>query len=373
MIIPYRADVPMARRPVANHLIIAVACVVYALQVWCGPEAWRRFVLTSLEPVGLFGSMWLHANVFHLAGNMVFLWVFGNAVCSKLGNGKYVLAYIGLGLAGDACHLALDGCPSLGASGAISGVVGLYLILYPFNKVSCVWVFSIFYVKSFKVGGLWLIAFRALFDVAGVWLGLGGVAYWAHLGGTAAGAALGLVLLLGRWVKMESYEESLLQFLEIQEKAPVPDLDSWWSDNCPATRLDRVMAVRPKRASTYPRPRLAASRERARAASARSPRAGGGPRLSQRCRCGWEVRVPLSLVGTKTRCPICSNVMEIRMPGEAGAGRARQVKARRGARRASFEPRGPACPERPVTRSRSRAASTLAPAGAASASRAHPG
>ena len=209
MLIPYQVDVPMSRWPYMNFLLIGVVSLVsLAALMGVGEISGRQMVLTGWSPAGMFGHMLLHADMVHLIGNMLFLWVFGNAVCAKITNTVYLPFFVALGLVAAATHNLLDGAPAIGASGAINGVVGMYLILYPTNNVSCLWIFG-FHGNTFSVSGMWLILFWLLFDIFGAVVGAGGVAYWAHLGGFFMGAGVAALMLARGWITMTQYERSL--------------------------------------------------------------------------------------------------------------------------------------------------------------------
>ena len=102
----------------------------------------RPYILDGFALKGLFGYMWLHGGILHLLGNMLFLWIFGNAVCAKIGNLRYIPAYLGLGIVAGISHLIFTGGSSLGASGAINGIVGMFLVFFPQNEITCYWIFS---------------------------------------------------------------------------------------------------------------------------------------------------------------------------------------------------------------------------------------
>ncbi|MHC4912636.1 MAG: rhomboid family intramembrane serine protease, partial [Planctomycetota bacterium] len=231
MIIPWKVDVPQDRWPVANYLIIAVCVGVFVLvgylfyQMYAeqaeegvdeveaeAPGFIEPYVLDGFSVTGLFGHMWLHAGLLHLLGNMLFLWVFGNAVCAKLGNIVYLPVYLALGAFAGAAHLVFQGGAAVGASGAINGVVGMYLVFFPQNDVSCVFILWLFplmirpYIRAFTVSGYWLILFWLAFDIGGVIRGGGRVAYFAHGGGFAAGFLLAILMLKMRWVIMDRWE-----------------------------------------------------------------------------------------------------------------------------------------------------------------------
>lgn len=99
MFIPYRVDVPMHRWPISNFVIIALAVVAFIYQSSLSDDELWPLILNGWRPLGLFAHMWLHGDWLHLIGNMLFLWVFGNAVCAKVGNLVYPVLYVAFGLA----------------------------------------------------------------------------------------------------------------------------------------------------------------------------------------------------------------------------------------------------------------------------------
>src|SRR5262245_33234172 len=148
----------------------------------------------------LFTSMFMHANVMHLGGNMLYLWIFGDNVEGRLGHVGYLAAYLATGLVAGTIHGIMDpasAVPSLGASGAISGVQGLYLVAYPKNRVRLLLLFFPF-VRVVLVPALWIILFWFVLNdlLPSLTRGadVGGVAHRAHLGGAAAGIVLCLAL-----------------------------------------------------------------------------------------------------------------------------------------------------------------------------------
>lgn len=148
--------------------------------------------------VDLFASMFLHAGLLHLAGNMLFLWIYGNNVEHRLGRFGYLLAYLGTGIAATLTFAWLSGpsmIPMAGASGAISGLLGLYFLMFPRNKVKIfVFLFPLlattWMVPARIVLGLYVLVDNLLPMVFGAG---GGVAYGAHLGGFVAGLLLAVV------------------------------------------------------------------------------------------------------------------------------------------------------------------------------------
>jgi membrane associated rhomboid family serine protease len=144
----------------------------------------------------LLTSMFMHSGWAHIGGNMLFLWIFGDNVEHRLGTARFVLFYLAAGLLADAAQILVSTnsvIPTLGASGAISGVLGAYLVLYPTNRVT-VWAWGIFSVPAVAMIGVWIvIQFVNGLGSFAISQESGGVAYWAHVGGFAAGLVTGFV------------------------------------------------------------------------------------------------------------------------------------------------------------------------------------
>lgn len=152
--------------------------------------------------VSLFLSLFLHGGWLHLLGNMLFLWVYGDNVEARLGRLKYLLAYLGMGVAATLAFAAFQldsSAPLIGASGAISGVLGAYFWWFPKNRVKLL-VILFFFVDVWRVPARWVLGIYLVWDnIVPVLFGgpgEGGVAYGAHIGGFAAG--LVMAMLLGR-------------------------------------------------------------------------------------------------------------------------------------------------------------------------------
>jgi len=154
----------------------------------------------------IFSSMFIHGGLLHFAGNMMFLWVFGDNIEDRLGHVKYLLFYLLAGVAAALSQLAVDPhsqVPLVGASGAISGVMGAYLLLYPYNRVKVLVVF--YFITVVQLPAMYILGFWFLLQVInglGV-LGLSAqvnVAFFAHIGGFLAGGVLaaGYLVLTGQ-------------------------------------------------------------------------------------------------------------------------------------------------------------------------------
>jgi membrane associated rhomboid family serine protease len=146
----------------------------------------------------ILSAMFMHGGLGHIGGNMLYLWIFGDNVEHRFGAIPFLLFYLASGLAATFAQIALDPSsviPNLGASGAISGVLGAYLVLFPRNKVHALFFYSVVSVPAVLAIGLWIA--MQLFSG---WGSLqtpsagGGIAYGAHIGGFAAGVVLALVM-----------------------------------------------------------------------------------------------------------------------------------------------------------------------------------
>jgi membrane associated rhomboid family serine protease len=155
------------------------------------------------EFLTLISSQFLHGGWSHLLGNMLFLWIFGNNIEDKLGRVKYLVFYLGCGiLAGLAQWVFSQGSmiPSLGASGAIAGVMGAYILRFPQAPIrTLIPPFFVFSVPALLYLGIWFVqqafySFASLKPTTHVGMEEGGVAYWAHAGGFVVGALLGYLL-----------------------------------------------------------------------------------------------------------------------------------------------------------------------------------
>ncbi len=172
-------------------------------------------VTTYLTPyVTLLTSMFMHGGIAHIAGNMLFLWIFGDNVEDVLGKGRYLVFYLLCGLVASLAQVALTAVlssafsdpemmlvPSLGASGAISGVLGGYLVLFPNKRVMVLMFRFLTWVPAWVAIGMWFV-FQVIssLGVLGEGSQMGGVAYGAHMGGFVFGLALVKVFAMGRTV-----------------------------------------------------------------------------------------------------------------------------------------------------------------------------
>lgn len=212
--IPIRDENPTRRFPLITIALIAANCVAFLYQLSLGPALSQELVFTrglvpwivvhlpelgagAVIPVtsSFFTSMFLHGDLFHLLGNMLFLWVFADNVEDRMGRGRFLIFYLICGLAAALAQIAAlpsSRVPMVGASGAISGVLGAYMLLFPHARVLTVIPIFIFLhfirLPALVVLGMWFL-FQVLYSV---WSdpSRGGVAWYAHIGGFVAGLVL---------------------------------------------------------------------------------------------------------------------------------------------------------------------------------------
>jgi membrane associated rhomboid family serine protease len=225
-VVPLRDDNPTRITPYVTYGLIAANILVFLYELTLEPQQLEGFFrvaavvpcqLSSTCPntVGyqqipewltLVTSQFLHGGFLHLAGNMLFLWIFGNNVEDKLGHVKYLIFYITCGVLASLSQWffsANSAIPSLGASGAIAGVLGAYVLRFPQAKVLTLVPLGIF-LTTFRIPALFFLGFwflqQALYGVASlnaptnIGMESGGIAYWAHAGGFVFGAILGPLL-----------------------------------------------------------------------------------------------------------------------------------------------------------------------------------
>lgn len=190
--------------PLVTYALIAINVIVFFLELSGGDEfiyAWSfvpvRFFSSPVESmITLFTSMFLHAGWLHLGGNMLYLLIFGDNVEDRFGHFKFLIFYILCGLAAGLAQFAVSmftDNPTLGASGAIAGVLAAYLILFPGRRVRVLLAAWIVNLPALLVIGAWIViqlvsGLGTLSDTTST----GGVAYMAHIGGFAAGLLLTL-------------------------------------------------------------------------------------------------------------------------------------------------------------------------------------
>tara|TARA_X000001036_G_scaffold178726_1_gene169216 strand:+ start:83 stop:733 length:651 start_codon:yes stop_codon:yes gene_type:complete len=206
MLFPYKDDNPRILIPYVTYGIIAINILVFVIQFNLGISSQMAeenfiysfgFIPANFSFITIFTSMFLHGGFSHIMGNMWFLWVFGDNVEGVLGHAKYALFYILCGVAATISQLLINPAstiPMVGASGAIAGVLGMYMIRFPKANVH-VFAFIIIFFTTFRIPALFVLGFW-FFNQLTNGLGslgfntTGGVAWFAHIGGFIAGIML---------------------------------------------------------------------------------------------------------------------------------------------------------------------------------------
>ncbi|MDA8241686.1 MAG: rhomboid family intramembrane serine protease [Nitrospiraceae bacterium] len=220
--IPYKDDNPTKTTPFVTLVIIALNIAVFVLQLLSprGSQqiaydygAIPQYILHFHSdqpipaPLTIFTSMFMHGGLMHIGGNMLYFWIFGNNIEDRIGHVRFVFFYLFCGVAAAYAHaLSSPGSaiPMIGASGAIAGVLGAYLLLFPSARVHTI-VFFGFFVQVIRIPALIVIGFWAIIQfVSGLvgqgMLHQGGTAWFAHVGGFLAG-----LITIKLWLPRRNY------------------------------------------------------------------------------------------------------------------------------------------------------------------------
>ncbi len=201
-------------RPYVTFALVVINCAIFLLElVWLSQGDLNRIIIThgynacriGTDPLGdvlasIVTSMFLHGGWAHLLGNMLFLWIFGGRVEEYFGHRNFLIFYLASGLGATIAfqltnnHICI---PAIGASGAISGVLGAFIVLYPNVKVKTIVVFFRFLFATYDIRALYMLGYWFIIQLFYGILSLqpngaafGGIAFWAHIGGFIAGVAI---------------------------------------------------------------------------------------------------------------------------------------------------------------------------------------
>jgi membrane associated rhomboid family serine protease len=215
-LIPIRATIPSKRFPFVTILLIVANALVFIFELSLGERLGNFIAAFGMSPaqvridaaqhsyfwvvVPFFTSVFLHGGWLHLLGNMLYLWIFGDNVEDKMGHGRFALFYILCGLAGSVLQFSMNSSstiPTIGASGAIAGVLGSYFLLFPKSKIVTLvpifFFFTFIEIPAVLFLGFWFLMqfFYGTLALDGqTSADIGGVAWWAHVGGFASGLIL---------------------------------------------------------------------------------------------------------------------------------------------------------------------------------------
>ena len=216
MLLPLKDDNPTRITPYVTFVLIGLNLVGFFMELQTpSAEAQRKLIMSMgaipvrffyetrvpdyfLPPwMTIFTCLFLHAGWLHLGSNMLYLWIFGNNIEEYLGHARFAVFYLLSGIVATWGHMLLNQSsqiPLIGASGAIAGVLGAYLVLYPRHQVLCLF-FLFFFIQMVKLPALWVLGFWFVIQLFQGTLSLGGtgsdsVAWFAHVGGFLAGFLL---------------------------------------------------------------------------------------------------------------------------------------------------------------------------------------
>jgi membrane associated rhomboid family serine protease len=342
MFVPYEVDAPFDRRPVVNWLVISLIVLVFILQVVTSEKQAaakpKKGINTPLEEMfreseiqkatakqeekkpavagpmvrfalngwglGLFTYIWLHGGVLRgvvrVVVNLIFLWPFGNAVCAKIGNKLYLLFYLGFGLLAGVIHLLLSDRMAVGADSVICGIVGIYIVLFPEDTMSC--FFLLPRPMAVSISGGWVVALWFIFDILESALGGQSTTYCAHILCAGAGAGLAILMLKKKWLVMESDEKSLLQMLSKKEEKE-EEKGKGGEKKGEEQESKEVEAV-----EKQPAPAERARQEPPKAAPEAVKAEDDFIRF--KCECGHRIKVHKRDAGKAGRCPKCMRWVE---------------------------------------------------------------
>jgi membrane associated rhomboid family serine protease len=217
---PLKDENPVRRRPILTYALIVINTGIFVGTFLTGTFD-RAIEIYGMRPAEvlegkqlhtLFTSMFMHGGILHILFNMWYLWIFADNVEDVLGRGKFLLFYFGTGLVASFAHAFTNPgsmTPTIGASGAISGVLAAYMLLYPWARVYAA-VILFYFIHLITIPAVAMIAFwfvLQVFSASVVWLsGIStGIAYLAHIGGFLAG----LLFILPLWMKLRKRSRSI--------------------------------------------------------------------------------------------------------------------------------------------------------------------
>ncbi|MCL4456121.1 MAG: rhomboid family intramembrane serine protease [Nitrospirae bacterium] len=222
--IPFKDDNPTQTFPFVTISLIVINCIVFIWELsspagiqkiayFYGAIPHSLISFESVQPVpvaaSIFTSIFLHGGFFHLAGNMLYLWIFGNNIEDSVGHFKFFIFYLLSGIIAAYSHALTDAhstIPMIGASGAVSGILGAYILLFPHARVSTLLFFGFFWqivrIPAVFVIGFWIVIQVINGLLSKGMLNQGGVAWFAHIGGFLAG-----LITIKLWLPRKRHEK----------------------------------------------------------------------------------------------------------------------------------------------------------------------
>jgi len=302
-VIPYSVDASLDHRPVVNWIAFGGIILAFIVKTRVPAGAIEPFVLQNWSLLGLIAHSWLHINPVHWVLNLLFLWPFGNAVCGKIGNWRYLAVFLGFNLAGGILHAAFSNNPAVAPCAAIAGLVGMYLVFFPENTIGCFFLFPrpmLFDVPGGFIVFVWFVA-----DLVTYFWGVQAVNYCVHILAFAGGAALAILMLRKKWIIAERDEKTLLQMLKIEKQPQEPEAEQKKEPKGQVTEKTR----KPQPQQIQQQPQAPGPVKKP---SAQPP----DNIICFSCDCGRSIKVPAEYAGRVGRCPACKNRLRIPQKSE---------------------------------------------------------
>jgi membrane associated rhomboid family serine protease len=254
LLIPLHTDRRLTSLPLVNVSLIVANLIIFAIQHGTHTELTRTLLLNPLAP-SLFQFItyqFLHQDIYHIGGNMIFLWTFGNNVEDRLGKIGYLFFYLAGGIIAGLGHCLGEVSPVLGASGSVAAVTGAFLVLYPNTRTTIFYWLIIFGV--FEIWSVLLIGFQIAQNLMMQFSGNEShYAYIAHLSGYSFGILIAVGLLWSRLLKHEPYDlrgmylhrKRRLEFAQMAQQGYSP-----WAHSTASTPVPDAVATQPRQAPT---------------------------------------------------------------------------------------------------------------------------
>ncbi|RYY75120.1 MAG: rhomboid family intramembrane serine protease [Gammaproteobacteria bacterium] len=212
MFLAYKTDVNVQQNSSTTNYVVIGTSFLFFLLLQLGISSPESLALRSFD-TNLLSYGFVQANWFQLLFNMFYLWLFGNTVCSVVGNVLYPALYISLTIISGVVHLLFSGNPLIGASGAIYGIIGCYFFLFPMSRIKCTWTNpyskeSDFYFKAYLIIGLWFLV-----NILGAIFSKRSLVYIDQMGGFIAGVIISWLMCKYRWIEPIKGEKNLFEIL----------------------------------------------------------------------------------------------------------------------------------------------------------------
>lgn len=211
IVIPYKTNMKGKHIPWMNYVFISFLIIVFIfVRRFATVEQVELFILQSWSIREILGYMWFHIGFIHLILNLIYLWFFGNALCSNMGNKLYFFYFLFGGIIAAIIHLLIDGRPVIGVSGSISAVIVALCMIFPYRRIRSTILFVVVPFYKFSLAGIWYLLVYFLYDLVKCLISGGKVAFATHIGGIFGGGALTYLLIKMGILNSEDTNEAVV-------------------------------------------------------------------------------------------------------------------------------------------------------------------